>query len=357
MPLTRPLALAILLAALAAPAVPAAAQGRCRAFPETGQRVCGRILEYWEQNGGLPVFGLPIGPPASEPVEGRTYQVQWFERNRLELHPENIRPYDVLLGRLGADILQAAGRDWAALPKGDRNAPAYFREIGHAIAPPFLDYWLNHGLEFDGRPGAAFAESLALFGMPLTEPALETNSSGETVLTQWFERARFEHHPGNPAPYTVLLGRLGAELRGGAPAPAPPTPDPREAAARVIALVNQERAAVGCPALVANDTLARVAAAHSRDMAEHDFFDHPGSDGRSPFQRMADAGYRATTAAENIAAGASTPDKVVQLWMHSPGHRANILNCAYRETGVGYVADPGDRLNYGVYWTQVFGAR
>ena len=54
-------------------------------------------------------------------------------------------------------------------------------------------------------------ESLALFGMPITTPAIETNSSGDTVQTQWFERARFEHHPNNEPAFQVLLGRLGAE--------------------------------------------------------------------------------------------------------------------------------------------------
>ena len=56
-------------------------------------------------------------------------------------------------------------------------------------------------------------ESLALFGYPISAAQVETNSSGERVLTQWFERARFEYHPTNPEPYRVLLGRLGAEVR------------------------------------------------------------------------------------------------------------------------------------------------
>jgi uncharacterized protein YkwD len=92
-------------------------------------------------------------------------------------------------------------------------------------------------------------------------------------------------------------------------------------------------------------------------MADHDFFDHTGSDGRSTFQRLRDAGYNYRLAAENIAAGVATPAEVVALWMDSPSHRANILNCALRETGVGYVADPNDRLNYGTYWVQTFGTR
>jgi uncharacterized protein YkwD len=125
----------------------------------------------------------------------------------------------------------------------------------------------------------------------------------------------------------------------------------------VIVLINQERAKSNCPALVAEAILMRVAQAHSQDMAANDFFDHTGSDGRDPFQRMHEAGYDYRTAAENVAAGVKTPAEVVALWMDSPGHRANMLNCAFRETGVGYAADPGDKLMYEHYWTQVFGVR
>src|SRR5207249_4110626 len=98
-------------------------------------------------------------------------------------------------------------------PKGRPQAGCqYFETTGHSVCEPFLSYWRTHGLEFDGRRGTGYAESLALFGLPLSEPAMETNSSGFTVLTQWFERARFEYLPNNPDPYKVLLGRLGAEV-------------------------------------------------------------------------------------------------------------------------------------------------
>jgi len=81
-------------------------------FPQTNYCMSGRIREFWEENGGLPVFGYPIGDQRAEVIEGGTYQAQWFERNRLELHPENARPYDVLIGRIGVDRLKQQGRDW-----------------------------------------------------------------------------------------------------------------------------------------------------------------------------------------------------------------------------------------------------
>ncbi len=190
--------------------------GNCRAFPETGHQVCGRLLEYWEQNGGLPVFGYPITPQTAQQIESGTFQVQLFERNRLELHPENARPYDVLLGRLGADSLVSQGRDWTTFGKADPGAPHYFAETGHAIAPEFWGYWSSQGLEFDGQGGKSFQESLALFGVPLSEAAMEINpTNGKSYLTQHFERARFEYHPENAGtPYVVLLGLLGREISG-----------------------------------------------------------------------------------------------------------------------------------------------
>src|SRR4051812_41640774 len=199
-----------LLAAALTPAPAAARQPSC--FPETGQCVDGRFLQYWNGNGGLPVFGFPISEQRPEQGAEGAFSTQWFERERFELHTELKAPYDVLLGRLGDELLRRQGRDWQTFPKGQPQAGCqFFDATGHTVCEPFLSYWRGHGLEFDGQRGTTFNESLALFGYPLSEPAMETNSSGFTVLTQWFERARFEYVPANPDPYKVLLGRLGAE--------------------------------------------------------------------------------------------------------------------------------------------------
>ncbi len=212
------MALSLCVIALTGMLVPAGAQaqtnGVCFNVPGITNCIEGRFREYWEQNGGLQVFGYPITPAAQvlNRDTGQVYLTQWFERNRFELHPKNAPPYDVLLGRLGDDILLQAGRRWQRLAKADPAAPHFFAETGHAIAhAPFWDYWSTHGLEFDGRRGTSIAESLALFGYPISEPATEQNRSGDTVLTQWFERARFEWHPSNPAAFQVLLGLVGVE--------------------------------------------------------------------------------------------------------------------------------------------------
>jgi Tol biopolymer transport system component len=188
--------------------------GNERCFEATGYCIDGRIREYWEQNGGLEVFGLPITPLQTETIEGQAIQVQWFERNRLELHPENAAPYDVLLGRLGADRLAQQGYDWQSVPPEEaQDGCRYFEETGRNVCGDILAAWRADGLELDGRPGFTEAENLALFGLPLTGLMTETLSDGNDYQVQYFERARFELHPQNEPPFNVLLGLLGREVR------------------------------------------------------------------------------------------------------------------------------------------------
>ncbi len=190
------------------------AQDDQRCFPETNLCISGRIREYWEQNGGLPVFGFPITPQREEIIEGQPLQVQWFERNRLELHPENARPYDVLLGRLSTDLLKEQGRDWNTFPKGDatdngEGSCHYFEQTDQYVCGDILAMWQANGLEMDGVSGFSYEENLALFGLPLSGQVQETLEDGNTYTVQWFERARFELHPEHDPPYNVLLGLLG----------------------------------------------------------------------------------------------------------------------------------------------------
>jgi hypothetical protein len=191
-----------------------------RCFAETGFCISGRIRTFWEQNGGLSVFGFPTSAQHQEQVEGHALQVQQFERNRLELHAENAPPYDVLLGRLGDTVLGSSGRSWTDFPRVDRASAGcrYFAETSHSLCEPFLSYWRTNGLEFDGQAGKSEAESLALFGLPISEAHVEVLSDGQPHVVQWFERARFERHERNPltqqplpADQQVLLGLLGDE--------------------------------------------------------------------------------------------------------------------------------------------------
>ncbi|GAA3829439.1 CAP domain-containing protein [Streptomyces chiangmaiensis] len=133
-------------------------------------------------------------------------------------------------------------------------------------------------------------------------------------------------------------------------APAPVTGAPASGAvARVVELVNAERAKVGCSPLTVNAKLTKAAQDHSEDMAAHQNMSHTGSDGSAAGDRITRAGYAWSTYGENVAYGYATPEQVMAGWMSSPGHKANILNCGFKEIGVG-LAQPND------YWTQDFGA-
>ena len=115
----------------------------------------------------------------------------------------------------------------------------------------------------------------------------------------------------------------------------------------VVALVNAERAKSGLAALTLSTELSDGARLKSQDMAEQNYFSHTSPTYGSPFEMMKTLGISYRSAGENIAKGYSTAASVMEGWMNSEGHRANILNSSYTEIGVGYVAD-------GNYWTQWF---
>ncbi len=127
---------------------------------------------------------------------------------------------------------------------------------------------------------------------------------------------------------------------------------------QVVDLVNQERQNAGCPPVTMDNRLRAAAQGHSEDMALNDFFSHTGSDGSSPWDRIVAQGYNFSTAGENIAAGYTSPQDVMDGWMNSPGHRANILNCDFTDIGVGYyyLGNDTGNVNYHYYWTQDFAA-
>jgi uncharacterized protein YkwD len=130
---------------------------------------------------------------------------------------------------------------------------------------------------------------------------------------------------------------------------------------QVLRLVNQARAAGrNCGGrrfgpthrLIWDGRLARAAQRHSNDMARHDFFSHTGSDGTQVTDRIDDTGYNWQTCGENIAAGQRSIREVVNDWLASPGHCANIMNPDFEEMGLGRARNAGS--TYGIYWTQVF---
>jgi len=118
---------------------------------------------------------------------------------------------------------------------------------------------------------------------------------------------------------------------------------------RVLALVNRERDRAGCKPVTADRRLGGLARDFSEEMDREDFFGHTTPDGDSPWERARQAGISGL-GGENIARGQADARSVMRGWMHSPGHRANILNCQYRTLGVGAHFGPG-----GPWWTQDFG--
>jgi hypothetical protein len=204
------LALTALLAGLSG-ASPVAAQSDQRCFQETGYCISGSIRAYWERNGGLPVFGYPIGPLQTASIEGTwTGPTQWFERDRLEDHGNEGK--GVLAGRLGADYLERTGRPWKmGQPMPYNPECAYVQQTGYNMCGLFRAYWEQNG-------------GLVRFGYPISDPIEET-IEGTTYMVQYFERRRMEIHPTiggtsyqallGEVPATVLLGLLGREIASG----------------------------------------------------------------------------------------------------------------------------------------------
>jgi len=116
---------------------------------------------------------------------------------------------------------------------------------------------------------------------------------------------------------------------------------------QVVTLVNQQRAANGLAPLTLSTELSNVARTKSQDMHDNNYFSHTSPTYGSPFDMLTSFGISYSSAGENIAMGYATPEAVMNAWMNSPGHRANILNASYTKIGVGYVAS-------GNYWTQEF---
>jgi uncharacterized protein YkwD len=185
---------------------------------------------------------------------------------------------------------------------------------------------------------AADPDSSALW----VSPAPSTSGAGVAQLSEVSPSANPSTAPTSPTPTSAAptVARTTAPLPGNS-----------SYEAQVVTLVNQQRAAAGCPALTVDSRLTAAARGHSQDMAQRNYFDHNTPEGVTPWTRITNAGYHFSTAAENIAEGQPTPAAVMDAWMNSAGHRANILNCALRNIGVGLAYN----AKHTPYWTQDFG--
>ena len=188
------IAAALLVAGFATWAPPASAAEGQQCFAETGKCVNPLFYGYWQNHGGLPVNGYPISDEIVQNLEnGQPYTVQYFERVRYEYHPENADTSSVLLGQFGRQLYRADP------PVAQQPGATFFAETGHNVFGDFLTYWQGNG-------------GLSQFGYPLSEVISEKLEDGNTYQVQYFERARFEAHPENVAPYNVLLGQFGRNV-------------------------------------------------------------------------------------------------------------------------------------------------
>lgn len=164
-------------------------------FPVTGHTLNDQMgfLTYWLDHGSVAVLGYPLSEVFTDQSN---MQIQYFERGVLEYHPNNPDPYKVELRSLGRAESQAQ----PAIQQGASPASGsvFYPQTGHWMYGPFVSYWQQNG-------------GLMQFGYPISEPQMETNSSGQTVMTQWFERARFELNYSVTNYPIVQLGLVGRE--------------------------------------------------------------------------------------------------------------------------------------------------
>ncbi|WP_051755711.1 CAP domain-containing protein [Kitasatospora purpeofusca] len=243
-----------------------------------------------------------------------------------------------------------------------------------------------NGIQVPGAGGAPVldpaatdqARAAAATPPPSTGPATPSASAttpGHTASTAPATASGTPRNPtASPSTGTTTGGTAGAPDPGKptavpttAPTAAPSTAKPSPTAPRPTAttapggssnssfaqqvadLVNTQRSQAGCGPLTVDPKLTTAAQFHSDDMADRNFFDHASPDGYHADHRIEAAGYRWSSWGENIARGQKDPAAVMESWMNSPGHRANILNCSFKQIGVGVRTGSG-----GPWWTQVF---
>ncbi|MFJ8052778.1 CAP domain-containing protein [Streptomyces luteogriseus] len=226
--------------------------------------------------------------------------------------------------RVHASAMAAAGRLGVETRDG---VSVYQRVIGSGFA------YLTLGEHLVSGPRTA-AEFVAY--------CLRTDGPRRTLHDPAFTHAGLAHvhdGPSGDTYWTALWAR-------------PFTPDGLAGtAAAVIDLTNRERTRHGLPPLSADPLLTTAAQAHSADMVARAFYAHTAPDGGQPWDRAAAAGSTRRSIGENIACGQRSPAEVVEGWMNSPGHRANILKPGFTHIGIGFAG--GGRA--GMYWTQLFG--
>ncbi|SCL33924.1 Uncharacterized conserved protein YkwD, contains CAP (CSP/antigen 5/PR1) domain [Micromonospora pallida] len=306
-----------------------------------------------------PTTGWPDGPHADHRQGERPTGYAWVDADEQAPSPADA-------GLTGPD---PATRQWSTdAPAGvgrhrsRRHVPRPFLIVGTAAAAT-LAVAVGVGAVLlpggDSSPTSVTAED-APAAPPLGEPDLfpSAPTSPTSSRTASPTPAPSRSVTPTPAPSRATAPSRRTAPRSSAPTPRATTPRATTTTApatggseqaQVVALVNAERAKAGCGAVRVNAKLTSAAQQHSADQAAHRKMSHTGSDGSDAGDRLDRVGYDWRGYGENVAWNQQTPAAVMAAWMNSSGHRANILNCAFTEIGVGVARSNGP------YWTQVFG--
>ncbi|MEV6477408.1 CAP domain-containing protein [Streptomyces sp. NPDC051657] len=306
------------------------------------------------------------GPAAEEPAAGGASRRRGTRRKKSTV--------PIRTGLLGVSAAVAVGAVAVAsglIPGGDTytsgnttaadqvrtgGAPDLLTQGGSSTAP--ADRSASPTSRGSERPGTASkAPSTTPSKTPSASPSKTPSKSAapatpkKPVATP-SRKAKAPTAPKTPEKSAPASKAPAPPKTSSAPPPSKkPSPSPTDASARseVLALVNQERAKVGCSPLSTSAPLTSLAQNFSEDMAARGFFDHTDPDGDTPWDRAAQAGVQGL-GAENIARGQADAQAVMEGWMNSEGHRANILNCDYKTIGIGVHEGSG-----GPWWVQNFG--
>lgn len=346
---------------------PASASSGSQYFAGTGKSVQGEFLRAFQK------YGLArIGYPISWEVAENGLRVQYFERVRMEYHPELAsKGTPVLFSPLGLQL--TGGIQFAKTTSNIASkARLYFQQTGHSLASPFLSYWRDNG-------GAA------LFGYPISEDVQQ-----DGLRVQWFERARMEYHPELAAKTGVVqLTLLGAIVYNKAlkssmarvapaptppqaqvtalvvsappPTPMPPTPVPiatnppdvpvqlNDMEDKLLEGINAQRTAAGLAPVALSGEVTALARARSSDMAARSYFAHTTPEGSNFLVMLGARGIGYTYAGEILQENNYQDENAVQdaltSFLDSPPHKEIMLDGRFEYVGVGYAKSP-DGVHY-----------
>jgi uncharacterized protein YkwD len=314
-------------------------------FAPTGKSVEGDFL------GAFQTFGLNrIGYPISGEQQENGLTVQYFERVRMERHPElAAQGYGILFTRLGTEMTQ--GSQFASVaPFASTPARTYFASTRHSLAQPFLSYWQYNG-------------SVQLFGYPISEVVTQ-----DGLQVQWFERARMEYHPElastGQAVQLTLLGSIAYQKDPNNTAG--PQAQPASAQAQVpsapaqsgltdkesylLKSINDQRAVAGLSAVQLSSALTDLARSRSNDMATRNYFSHTTPEGTNFLAMLGTRGIPYKFAGEILARNNYPDDQAAPTamtsYLNSGPHKAIIMDGRYTLVGIGYAKSASESMHY-----------